>query len=218
MKKSMAASFLTQEEQKKVTAAVQKAEKQTSGEIVPLITSKSYTYPLATHIGSMFLSLCLAITCTVPLQRFFNDTMDVLWCFLAIFFFFYFIFTFILPLIPGLHKLFISSRQIEEEVQEGALTSFFGEQLYKTEKQNGILLYISVFERKAWVLGDEGVNSAIPEDYWQEIIDKLLIEIKAGNQCNGLCRAIDDIGEKLQEYFPAQKNDEDELHNLLIRD
>jgi putative membrane protein len=116
-----------------------------------------------------------------------------------------------------LKRLFLSRRQVEAEVEEAAITSFFTERLYKTKDENGILLFISVLERKAWILADGGINARIDPGQWQSIIDLITRGIKDKNQCEALCEAIVQIGELLKSHFPIQENDINELHNLIVR-
>ena len=218
MKNSMATSFLSQEEIEKVTFSVQEAEKKSSGEIVPMIVSKSYSYPLATHLGALLTSIpCSLLITPLLAERFNAETISYL-IFLLVMSMLYLLFTLVIPHIPLLHKLFIPEKHIEEEVQEGAITSFFSEQLYKTEKENGVLLYISVFERRVWILGDAGINAVIPPDFWNTIVIELTNDIKSGNRGQGICKAVEKIGEALTSHFPAEKDDIDELHNLIIKD
>ena len=116
-----------------------------------------------------------------------------------------------------LKRLFLSKSQIETEVQEAAVTSFFSEKLYKTKDENGILIFISVLERKVWVLADAGINARIDPGQWQEIIDLITLGIKENRQCEALCHAIIQIGALLQTHFPIEKNDINELHNIIVR-
>ncbi len=218
MKRSMAAAFLTEKEKQKITAAVKKAEAKSSGEIVPMIVSRSYSYPLATHLGALLFSIPFGLFLTPPLAERAGVPSASHLVFLGLFAMFYIVLSLLIPRIPRLQKLFLAARHVDEEVREGAITAFFSEQLYKTEKENGVLLYISVFEQKVWILGDAGINAVIPSDYWDNIVEKLVGEIKAGNRCDGICRAIETIGDTLRDFFPAERDDVDELHNLIIKD
>ena len=96
------------------------------------------------------------------------------------------------------------------------MQAFFRQRLYRTEAQNGILLYISVFEHRVWILGDTGINDKIPQEQWQEIVDIVTNGIKKNRQAEAICEAITRIGTLLQEFFPYSEDDKDELHNLII--
>ena len=113
--------------------------------------------------------------------------------------------------------MFISKDEMAIEVEEEATKSFFTERLYETKENNGILLFISVFEKKAWVLADRGINERIEPTEWQKIVDALTVEIRSGNSGEGICTAIGRIGTILKDHYPYKRNDTDELHNLIIR-
>ena len=89
--------------------------------------------------------------------------------------------------------------------------------MHRTRAENGIILFISVFERRVWILGDRGINEKIAPDYWQRIVDQVTRGIKGGRQCEAICSAIENIGDILAEHFPIESDDRDELHNLIIR-
>ncbi len=97
------------------------------------------------------------------------------------------------------------------------MKAFFSEKLYKTKDENGILLFISVFERRACILGDAGINARISQKEWEEIITLIPLGIKEKQQCKALCQAVERVGDILKVHFPIQEDDENELHNLIIR-
>lgn len=214
---TLAEQFLTKEEQDKITNAVQLAEKQTSGEIVPMISSKSHAYPSAILIGAVTLSIPTAILFTSPLAKLVNLAPANMWLFLCLSLLLFPIFVSSIKKSLVLQSLFVSKAQIEEEVEKAAINAFYTEQLYKTRDDNGILLYISVFEKKVWILGDSGINSKIEQSEWDTIVSDLTRDIKAGNQCTAICEAVEKVGNTLKSHFPIKEDDTNELHNIIIR-
>ena len=215
--KTLAQTFLSPEEQEKITRCVQEMERKTSGEIVPMVVSASHIYPLASVTGAVFLALPLALLAT----RLIGSTLwigpDNMWLFIG---------CFSLLSTAGYHlvkrslplkRLFLASHRADEEVREAAATAFFTERLYRTKAKNGILLYISLLERRAWILADEGINARIPQDQWQDIVNRVTEGVRNKRQCDAICEAIERIGEMLQAHFPIAADDKDELHNLIIR-
>ncbi len=83
---SMAEKFFSPEEQKKICAAVHKAEEKTSGELVPMLVCESHTYPLAAVRGGSVVALVLALLLTDPLAGMFWLSGSNLWVFLGLFF------------------------------------------------------------------------------------------------------------------------------------
>lgn len=215
--KTLAQNFLTQEEQDKVTQAVKEAELQTSGEIVPMIVSCSYDYPRAILLAALFYTLLSAYALAHVISSY-------LWVdFLHIHYFFllfiplFFLFFLLVSNYRPLARMFISKDEIAIEVEEEATKSFFTERLYETRENNGILLFISVFEKKAWILADSGINDRIEQADWQKIVDTLTEEIRRNNRAEGICNAISHIGTILREHFPYKRDDTDELHNLIVK-
>lgn len=209
--------FLTQEEQQRISEATRQAERRTSGEIVPMIVSASHDYPMAAITGTAFFALPLSLLLTpfvaAPLWLGHQD----MWIFLALF---CLLALPIHPLIkrtPAIKRLFLNKRQVDEEVQEAAVTAFFIEKLYKTREENGILIFISILERRVWVLADTGINSRIKQEEWQEIVDHITRGIREKRQCDAICEAIARVGDILSSHFPLTTDDRNELHNLIIR-
>ncbi len=211
-----AQSFLTPAEQEKITRCVQEAEKQTSGEIVPMIVSESHSYPLAVVGGATFLSLPTALLAAHLLGTTFWIGPDSMWLFLACFILLYCITYPLVQNISWLKRRFLLPSRAEEEVKAGAVRAFFNEGLYRTSAKNGILLYISVFEHRVWILADSGINEKIDEGRWQEIVDTVTSGIRNKRQGEAICEAITEIGAILKDFYPYTKEDRDELHNLII--
>jgi putative membrane protein len=214
---TLAEKFLTPEEQKRITQCVRQAEQRTSGEIVPMVVSASHDYPLASITGAALIALPAGVLLTRIIGNMFWIDFDRMWLFIACFCVVFLLCRQIIKHLPGLLRLFLSDRQAEEEVRRAATMAFFTERLYKTKAENGILLYISIFEQRVWVLGDRGINERLDQQCWQEIVSLVTHGVKNRRQCEAICEAIDRIGDILEQAFPIQADDKNELHNLIIR-
>jgi putative membrane protein len=210
MKKS-ANKFLTNIEKEKIQRAVEEAEKHTSGEIVPMIVPQSYKYPMSNLIGGLVFGLIIALLAVFIFKN------EHLWLFLTVFILSLIIMHRIIEFIAPLKRFFISDRELDEEVQEAALVNFYKNGLYKTKDETGVLLFISVFERKVWLLADRGINVKLEPITWQDIVDDLIKGIKAKNQGDAIVHAVTRIGEILRTHFPVKKDDRNELDNLIIK-
>lgn len=79
--------------------------------------------------------------------------------------------------------------------------------MYNTQARNGVLVYVAVESRKFAIIGDAGINAAVPEDFWDGIKDKMRACFAAGNYVEGLVEAIRASGVSLKKYFPYQSDD-----------
>lgn len=210
MPKLTAKTFFTAEEQKRIEQAVEAVEERTSGEIVPMVIEASYDYPRTEILGAGFFSLATAVF----LAWLFGN--ESIWVFLPLFFLFYFPFKLIIKRTPALKRRLTHPAEIDAEVEEKALVSFLEKGLYRTRDETGILILISLLERRVHVLADRGINAKVPPRTWDEIVETVVAGIKAGRTCDALCTAIGRCGDLLEEHFPVRADDTDELPNLII--
>jgi len=214
--KKLAHRFLSKQELEQVEAAVAAAEKKTAGEIVCMVESTSYTYPMANVIGATVIGLPLALLLTPFIGGLMWMGTQNMWLFLGVFGILFMAFHWIVDRTPGLKRRFVSNKEIEEEVEEAAITSFFRHGLYRTRDATGILIFISVFEHKVWVLADHGINAKVPEGQWQDIVKQITQGIRADKAAEALCRAVENVGEILQAHFPVKPDDTNELKNVIV--
>jgi uncharacterized membrane protein len=87
--------------------------------------------------------------------------------------------------------------------------------MYETRERNGVLIYIAFKSRKLSVIGDSGINSMVPENFWNEVKEILASHLAKGELSAGLVKAISLSGEKLKAYFPYKNDDINEQSNEI---
>jgi len=85
----------------------------------------------------------------------------------------------------------------------------------KTRLRNGVLIYVATEDRKAGILGDKGIHEKVSENFWQQELHLLLEHFGKKDYLIGLTEVIQQVGEKLKIYFPAEATDTDELSNEI---
>ncbi len=83
--------------------------------------------------------------------------------------------------------------------------------MHKTALQNGVLFYLAVKDKKFAILGDAGIDKAVPTDFWDSIKNQMTVQFKNGHIAAGLCEGILAAGEQLKAHFPYQNDDTNEL-------
>lgn len=81
----------------------------------------------------------------------------------------------------------------------------------KTAARNGVLIYLCVQSRRFAVLGDTGIHEKVPADFWAAIAAELTRHFKEDRFADGICAAVELIGEKLKAFFPYHRADLKEL-------
>lgn len=215
---TLAETFFTHDEQQEITRAVQRAEQQTTGEIVPMVVSASHGYPEAELTGAMLLAVPVALAAALGTGSFFWWQGEVLWLFFGYVSISFLLARLLLRHSPWLLRLFLRRERTEAEVERAAFTHFFAAGLHNTRDATGILIYISVFERRVWILGDRGINEQLSPHIWQDFVTRLTAGIRDNHQCATLCTIIEEIGQLLHAHFPPKADDRNELSDLIIEE
>ena len=87
--------------------------------------------------------------------------------------------------------------------------------MHKTALRNGVLIYVSFSDRKLAIIGDQGIDSVVPADFWLSTKDKMIHHFKENRFADGIIAAITEAGEQLKKFFPYMENDENELSNEI---
>lgn len=208
--KNQAKTFLTAPEQERLTACVRRVEQNTSAEIVPLIAGCSSDYPRAVLAGAVACGLALASVAGA-----FPGWLAA-WEFLGLFLAGLLAGHGLLALFPALRKPFLSRKEMALEVDEAAHLAFLAHQLFATRDRTGILLFVSVFERRVRILADAGIAAKVPQETWDRLAEDLVSGIRQGRGCDALCAAVSRCGALVAESFPRKPDDTDELPNLIV--
>lgn len=223
----MRARDLSAEDHARVSAAIAASEGGTSGEIVAITAPVSDAYhDVGLHyaIGALFLYLgCLAAwpelldgAWTVlmgwsapPDMRAFLTLL--LGLALALFLLVLFAMRWMplrLALTPGATKT--------RRVRRRAIILFKAAAERRTEGRTGILIYLSMGEHRAEIIGDEAITAVTTDATWGEAMATLVIQVKAGRTADGIVAAVQQIGAVLAEHFPRSEADTNEIPDKLI--
>lgn len=195
----------------KIAEAIAKAEGKTSGEIVPVYVEQSNSYSEFSHMAAL-------------IGAAFGSALGVfLWWRFPFFGLPYFLGTqasgWLLGWSLGRAGFFFrfchSKEKLRHLVHEAAVASFFRNGLHRTKDRTGVLIYISEFEHCVEILADEGIHQKVTSDFWQEEVTKLSQAIREEKIADVLPIVIQEIGQKLSEFFPRLESDKNEISNSL---
>ncbi len=108
-------------------------------------------------------------------------------------------------------KVHIEKNCPQPDVMDRAKEVFFKLGLDKTKLRNGVLFYVAMDDHKFAILGDAGIDAAVPDNFWLTTKDTLRGYFKAGQITEGLCAGIRMAGQQLKSHFPYQSDDINEL-------
>lgn len=208
--KTKAEHFFTSEEKERIKKTTIDAESRTDGEVVVMVVDCSDQYREAEIIAGItfggLLSLILAVLV-------FHSS---LWFYVPLSFIFFFPFSLLFRKMPAVKAAFIGVKRKNIAVRERAVRMFYEKGLYKTRGNTGVLFFISLLERKVWVLADRGIHEKIKQDTLNRFALEVSRGIKTGRACETLCRALEETGDLLSRHFPKTSGDIDELPDEVM--
>ena len=90
-------------------------------------------------------------------------------------------------------------------------------EMHKTEARNGVIFYVGVQDHSFVILGDQGIDQKVDDDFWESTKDLVLANLKNGDFDKGLIEGILEAGKQLKAYFPFQSDDENELSDEISK-
>ena len=199
-----------------IETAIHEAEARTAGEIVPYVVSHSDHYEAAAWKGAT-LGAFLAVVAAAGLYELggFWGGFILAWILLP-------------PLAGGALgfaaaalvrplKLWLAGQAaVEHHVHQRAAAAFLENEVFRTRERTGILVFLSLFERRVVVLGDSGINARVEQHEWDAVVARIVTGIRSGQPGTALASAIRRCGELLaRRGVVARPDDTDELPDRL---
>jgi putative membrane protein len=216
-----ASAWFSQQDREAITAAIGEAEKTTAGEIVPVIATASGRYDRAEDlVGVIFASVALVLAWWLwPISQAdwsgdWNSGPGLVGSLLTVWIGFV-LGTVTATKLPALRMPFIGKPEMLDEVERRAMESFHRYRVRATAGGTGILVYVSLYERMVRVVGDDVIAEKLSQSDWDGVRDALIDGLAASRPTDGLVAAIRASGALLEQHFPIQPEDQNELSNEL---
>lgn len=205
-----ASSVFAESDRAQVREALTEAELHTSGEIVPVVVERSDAHPQATFAWFLIASVCGSVLLEPYLA--WRDPHWLILAQLALGFA-----GLLLALaLPDLRRMLVSEARAEEMAEEQAFQEFYRQGVHETRGRTGVLLFVSLFERRVVVLADQGIASQVPPETWDRTKEAILAGIRRGSLRDGLIEGIHAAAEPLTKHFPAERANVNEIEDRLV--
>jgi putative membrane protein len=200
--------LFTEADREAVRAAVREAEAGTSGEIVPYVVPASDVYTSAVWKGAALGALAGPLLAFAALRAGFlwAGRLDI-WI--------------LLPaaaggaagyllaaFVPAVKRWLAGDEMLEARVRQRAGMAFLAEEVFHTRERTGILLFVSLFERRVVVLGDGGINRQVEASHWESVVATVVGGIREGRPGAALAAGIRQCGELLARFGVALRPDD----------
>jgi putative membrane protein len=219
-----AKDFFSKAEKEKIRRSVNSAEAQTSGEIAVMVVDESDGYREAEVFGvialaglfSTILSLLLDHTTTLAWMPTTDPHYTSIWFWIPVTLALLVPSWYLFRLFPPLKLALVSRKRAETAVTQRAILSFYKKGLHRTRHETGILVFISLLERRVRILGDRGIHAKIGQEFWNARAQELVKGIKENRPLETLLEVIERCGVELASHFPSGSDNPNEVADDVI--
>ena len=219
---------ISEDDRARISAAVTKAERESDGEIVTVVAPRSDAYHDVGLHYAVLLMLFVPIGFAVVPQSWIDwavgtflgwgveltraEVMTYLFVKLAGTFLIVWLLFRWMPLRMALTPKGTKHRRVRRR----AVELFNVTCAQRTKGRTGVLLYLSLLERRAEIVADEAIHSQVEPEVWGDAMTALVTEIRAGRPGEGMVLAVEKIGAVLAQCLPPKADNPNELPDRLI--
>ena len=209
-------------ERERIRVAVAQAETRTAGEIVPYVVRRSGDYEVAAWRAASAGALLVGMLTLAVAWGY--DGWGWGWLYsawaLALAMSLGGVAGALLTLAAPVRRALAGPSLLDEQVHRRAAVAFVEEEVFDTRDRTGILLFVSLFERRIEVVGDAGINAKVEQAEWEEVVGLVRDGIHRASLAEGVVAAVERCGDLLHRSGVAVRPDDtDELaDDVRVRD
>lgn len=201
-------SLVNDADRRRIADAIRAAEARTSGEVVAVIAPESASYLSVPVLAAALVALL------VPWPFIHFTWFTVQWIYVMQLIVFLALLAILMPR-PVRYR--IVPRTIQHTRAHGrAIEQFLVHELDSSAGRSGVLVYVSVAERYAEIVADQGLNGKVSTTEWQSIVDEMTSLIGDEKPGEAIAGAVDKVGAIMAKHFPPTGNDVRRLPDHLI--
>jgi putative membrane protein len=186
-------------DRQRIAAALFEAHKTTRGEIAVVVVRASDAYAGA----PWRLGLLLALAASFGLAAFApRSSLEALLALQAL----ALASGHALARVDAVRRRLVTSQVADESVDRRASRAFAETGLHRHAERAGVLLFVSLLERRVRVLGDAGIEDLLPGgERWQDLLEPIVEAMREGRAADGLVESIERCGALLAVHFPGAR-------------
>lgn len=114
-----------------------------------------------------------------------------------------------------LQRIFIKKASMQKNVELKARAIFQKSGMHHTQSKIGTLIYVSLFERKVFIIADSGAETAIPLTEWESINANFQTIFQSPNIEDEFLKVLQGCQPIFSKYLPTVKNKINELPDFI---
>ena len=217
-------AILTEQESKAIAAAVAEAETTTGGEIATAVIPESDDYGFRELVWAIAVGAVAFVVLTQFADPFESLLQGLFWkyetwllvTFIGAAAMVIGVVAYLLLQIPALDRLILSKAAMAQAVARRARRHFMESGAYDTVDNTGVLIFVSILERRVELIADRGISEKVAQDRWDSVVAELITGITAGRTGEALAQAVRQVGAVLSEHVPPRERNTNELANRPV--
>jgi putative membrane protein len=198
---------ISPQDRQRVSTAIHAAEAKTSGEIVCVLaqaSSDATALPiLIAALVALALPWAMVAFTAMPVNAILLLQVAV------------FVVLAVLLCLPRVRIALVPRAARRAKAHRAAMEQFMIRGVSRKKDRTGILIFVSLAERYARIVADEGIAARVPQSEWQGAVDALVAHMRRGRIDEGFIAAIERCGKVLEQHFPQSQTSRDELPDRI---
>lgn len=194
---------LSAADRQRIADAIHAAEQKTSAEIVCVLaqsSSRATVLPvLVAAVTALALPWGLVLLTAMTVEGIL--LLQALMFFLLL----------LLLRLPRVRTALLPAHTRRAMAHHAAMEQFMLRGIARKKDRSGILIFVSLAERYARIVADEGAAAQVPQAHWQGAVDALVSHMRAGRIADGFVGAVNLCGDELARHFPRSGSSVSEL-------
>lgn len=194
-------------DRERISTAIRAAEANTSGEIVCVLAQTSCDVTalpiLIAAVAALALPWLVVAVTALPVNRILALQVAV------------FVVLAIVLCLPRVRVALVPRAARRAIAHRAAMEQFAIRGIAHKKDRSGILIFVSVAERYARIVADDGIAARVPQAEWQGAVDALVGHMSGGRIADGFIAAIEACGQVLATHFPRSAASRDELPDRI---
>ncbi|WP_434384583.1 hypothetical protein [Melittangium boletus] len=200
-----ASPYFTDAARAQAATTVQAIESRTAAEVVIAVNARSGHYRHTDYLVGFGVSLAALVAMLYLPQEFPLETfpVGVALAFVAG--------VLVLQLLPGVRRRLTASALLDEAVRTTARAAFVDQGITRTTGRTGILVFVSLYERRVEVVTDLGVDPAALGEEWKRALAGVASAVAGSRDPAPFFQALLALTPPLERVLPRSPDDVNEL-------
>jgi putative membrane protein len=186
---------LSDQDRARISAAIRANEARTTGEIICVLAKSSSDQATALPV---LIAAVLALGVPWVLMTTTSLSLQSMLSLQAL----AFLLLFLVLGLPRVRTALLPRATRRALAHRAAMEQFVIRGIARKKERTGILVFVSLAERYARIIADEGIAARVPQAHWQGAIDTLVGHMRQGHVGDGFVSAIETCGDVLAAHFP----------------